>query len=756
MTSIAGRSRQSLPIATLALLSGFAALSWEVLWQIKSSLALGVSAWGTAITLAVTMAGMCIGSLLMARLLRDQAISRPLAIYGGLELLIGSSGLFLDKGFRSIEAFDTWIYAGLPAGSPLVHALGIGLVLGLPTLGMGATIPVFGLVGRQFGISIATLYGLNTLGAAAGALLAAFLLIPMLGVAGAIVAVALINAGVGIACLALRAKATRSAAGRDRFAAEPALTSPEIFAPGAAYLCVAVTGFATLALEIAWFRSLTAAFQSTTSAFAVMLAAMLVALGAAAWLTPYLKARQISLGLLVGCAGMLILLATPLIERFDLLPYSEPPLLIVDWFVWTLLTIGAPVVLLGTALPWLLDDQDSPRQWGRLYAINTLAAIAGALCAAWVFLPSIGFARTAWLTGALVAGTGISLSQNRRQLAMLSGGIAAFAVAVMGESGAGRTRIQGWVKIAEAPTRILEVYEGPEATVAAVGYADGAHALVINGFVAASEHALSHYMPWMGRLPMLAHPDPQNALVICFGTGQTANAVRQENPRSLDIVDINPRVPLLAHHFPLNEGVIDDPRVRVTIMDGRAYLRRSTKIYDVITLEPMPPTFAGVNALYSKEFYELAAQRLSRQGVIAQWLPFHLVAPDYSVSIVKSFAAVFPNSILWIDPLSRTGILLGSKDPDAPLGKAWPGFARTGLARDLDEAAVNRGVTLDRAAISRYGSLGVAVTDDNQRLAYGNAVNFVYGHNAGDPVSEHQALIDRARRKGREMVGRIF
>src|SRR5262249_25523735 len=143
-----------------------------------------------------------------------------------------------------------------------------------------------------------------------------------------------------------------------------------------------------------------------------------------------------------------------------------------------------------------------------------------------------------------------------------------------------------------SPTQILGFYEGPEATVSAVEYASTARMLVIDGFIAAGqvgvdETAMEHYMPWMGHLPMALHPDRTRALVICFGTGQTANALRNENPDSLDIVDINPNVPKMSHLFPSNQGVLDDPRIHLTIMDGRAFVRRTAKTYDVITLEPM-------------------------------------------------------------------------------------------------------------------------------------------------------------------------
>ena len=131
--------------------------------------------------------------------------------------------------------------------------------------------------------------------------------------------------------------------------------------------------------------------------------------------------------------------------------------------------------------------------------------------------------------------------------------------------------------------KLLRSFEGPEANVAAVVGEGRQRMLVIDGFVAASQlggykgRFQDGYMAWMGHLPMLLHPDPKNALVICFGTGQTANAVRQENPTSLDIVDINPRVIKLAHNFDTNQDVLHDPRVKVTIMDGRAYMQRTTK-----------------------------------------------------------------------------------------------------------------------------------------------------------------------------------
>lgn len=715
-----------IPIHILVLISGMAALSWQVLWQVKSSLALGVSAWGTALTLAITMGGMCLGSLAIGHVLKDKAIARPVRIYALLECIIGVAGLCLGAAFTVVEGLDTWAWQAMPGNAPLVHFLGIILTMGVPTICMGATLPVLGLMARQSNLSLAILYGFNTLGAAAGALLAAFVLIPLFGVGAAAIIIAGLNLGVGAFAWTVRPEMSAAS-----------FSDSKIYSPAinihAALFTVFATGFATFALEVAWFRSLTAAFRSTTDAFAIMLACVLIALGLGARLVPYLKRRNISLGALTGWAGILILLATPLVERFDLLTanMSSVAFLLPKWFFLTFCVIGPPVLLLGIALPWILEQQDRPRRWGGLYAFNAFASVLGALCAAWILLPSIGFAKTAWLAGGLVFVAGFILSADTKRKTKLVGfALLAFIVAAVSNSGVGRTRTQGWhVDNNVKPARVLESYEGPDATVSAVEYENGQRSIIIDGFTAAQQLSAAgktgaeHYMAWMGHLPMLLHANPKNALVICFGTGQTANAVRRESPETLDIVDINPRVFKLAHNFSENEDVLSDPRVTPIIMDGRAYMRRTEKMYDIITLEPMPPTFAGVNALYAKEFYESARARLNPGGVIAQWVPFHILGLHSSLSIARTFREVFPNAILWVDPFSGTGILLGSSGDAAGFGKDWPGFLRGSISRDMSAEEVRQALVLRQDGMEIYTQEGDLITDDNQLLAYGRAVS---------------------------------
>ena len=110
--------------------------------------------------------------------------------------------------------------------------------------------------------------------------------------------------------------------------------------------------------------------------------------------------------------------------------------------------------------------------------------------------------------------------------------------AVVFASSPGRQRYAGYSDF--HGHEIVAIDEGPDSTVTVVDQPNGTRVLVIDGFVASSEAELgAHYMHWMGSLPMLVHENPASALVIGFGTGQTANALRREGPQSLDVVDVS-------------------------------------------------------------------------------------------------------------------------------------------------------------------------------------------------------------------------
>lgn len=710
--------------------SGAAALAWEVLWQIRASLALGVSAGGTALTLAAAMGGMSVGAIFCGRRARAWTGVEAMRAFAVVQLLIGLAGIWLGPAFRALEWLDTRFYERAPALCAAATWSGSLIAIGVPAALMGATLPMLGVAAGAWKAPLSRLYGFNTLGAAAGALSASFIVLPVLGLFRTGLATAGVNWGVAVLAALVFGRGCSVAA-----VAEPAeklvpAPSPPVSAAAA---LAAVTGFSTFALEVAWFRAMMSAFKVTSDAFAVLLATVLVALGAAATLAARVRRAGWGVGIALVVAGVLALLATPLIERFDLLTSSRaeaPWRLVARWFGLAVGTIGPPMFTLGLVLPCLLDERRTAREWGLVYGVNTLAAVGGALGAGWVMLPSFGVARTAWTAGGALVVAGLWATPRGKRAARLAAGALALVFAATFESRLGADRVQlGMPDGPWRPARVLAVHDGPDATYAAVETVGGHRVLVINGFMASGQFGAptesydpTHYMRWMGHLPMVLHPAPRCALVICFGIGLTANAVRRERPEHMDVVELSREVLDMADLFPANEDVLHDPIVRAHVMDGRAFVRRTRNIYDVITLEPMPPNFSGMNALYSREFYEACRQRLGEAGLCAQWLPLHLTPVQSSRDIVQTFLDVFPNAMLWQDPLSGTAILVGAAGGERPVGREWPGYARPGIERSLSEERARAAVLLDAAGLARFAAGGRVIRDDNQLLAFGPAV----------------------------------
>jgi spermidine synthase len=718
--------RSIAPLGALVLTSGLAGLSWEVLWQHHAGLALGISAQGAALTLACTMGGMALGSLWMGRRLNRRPPSHPLRLYAALEAVVGLAGLWLAPGFVLLERFDVAVYHAVPVLAPLLRTLGIVALLGPPTVAMGATLPTFRLLSDARRAPLSLLYGLNTSGAALGTLGSAFVLIPRLGVFATGLTTVCLDLAVAVGALVLSTRSDSAPPRAEILARQPSAEvaigsggdEPPVLSRNAARIAVVLTGIASFVLEVAWFRSLRAAFQSTTDGFAVMLAAVLVPLALGARLATKVPRKSSALGMLLAVAGLGALLANPLVERLDLLRglYDAHSFAVLQL---GRLAVGALVVCpamlpLGAALPWVLDRERDPGEVGVLYGLNTMGAVVGSLSAGWLLLPVGGAVKAAWLASGLLLAAALPFLDGRGRVLVLGSGSVGLALAAQLQSGLGWARVQG-----AGSMQVVAYAEGPDATVSVVEAEGRVRHLFIDGFETTSESLGGHYMAWMGRLPMLLHPRPERALVICFGTGQTANGVRREGPTSLDVVDLSPAVLSMAPLFATNEQVLEDPRVRTVVMDGRAWMRRTDTDYDVITLEPMDPHFAGTNALYDLEFYRLAEARLRPGGVLAQWVPLHILAPLDAASITRTFLEVFPESLLWVDPVDGTAILLGRK-PGPGLGPwpTWYGLDRASPGRNLSPEAI-REVALQGAALRRYADEGMLVTDDNQLLSYG-------------------------------------
>lgn len=710
---------------------GWAGLTWEVIWLHHASLTIGVTAQATAVVLISVMLGMAAGSILGSRFVERGDTSQPLRLYGLLELFIGICGITVAAGFGYLQALDSLVYARFPGAAIFTNGLGCIVLLGLPAIAMGATIPCFARISTSYGIRISRLYAANVAGATSGILLTSFTVIPALGIKTATALTSCLNILLALTLIALAANSAATRQHVPGASAHPIGTGGGERSFTLACIIVACTGFATFALEIAWFRSIRAAFQATSESFALMLGSVLLSLFVGALVSPLIKRHRPGwLPYLLIAAGFLVLVGTPLVERIDVFLWTGNEWASYDHynlmrFAYVLVILGVPMTLIGISLPWLLDSHHHRHATAVLYAINTVGAVVGSLFAAWLLLPSVGFIRTAWIAGAVLFVPVLFMARGRLVALAASCLVVGIAVSHHFDSGIGKVRVQA--PLINIEYQVVDSSEGPDSTVTVIEGSDGMRGLLIDGFMASSTHGdapasanPASYMESMGELPMIFHPQPRQALVICFGTGQTANSVRAQNPLQLDVVDISPDVFQMAHHFDKNRQVLADPRVQHFVMDGRLWLRRATKTYDVITLEPMPPTFAGTNNLYSSEFYELARRHLNDQGIMAQWLPFHLVSPRETEAIVATFAAVFPDNRLWLDATSGTGVLLGRKNADEQERKPWKPWSRTLRVggRDFDFEQF-RAAFMPEYVMAHFARSPLRITDDNQLLSYG-------------------------------------
>jgi len=229
----------------------------------------------------------------------------------------------------------------------------------------------------------------------------------------------------------------------------------------------------------------------------------------------------------------------------------------------------------------------------------------------------------------------------------------------------------------------------------------------------------------MTHLPMLVHPEPRRILVICFGTGTTAGAGLLYPGTRVDAVDIDQTVFEFAPYFRhVNRGVWKDPRVRLIVDDGRNYLLTTRESYDVITSEPMPPTFAGVVNLYSREYYQLARERLEPGGILVQWLPFHILTRHESWAILRTVRDVFPHTTLWTH--HGNGIIVARFDGEVTidLARMKERLASAELRADLTrlgapslEDVVDQ-YALGAESVRRLTAGAGQVTDDHPTLEF--------------------------------------
>lgn len=732
-------SATSLIPALLLCISGAAALVYQVLWIKQLSLMVGVEVYAITTGISAFFAGLALGGWLFGRW--ADRLQQPVLLYAGLEVLVAMLGVGATVAMGLAASAFAWLQGHVGV---LAWLLPFALV-GIPAVLMGGTLPVLvRALAAEPGKAGGQLYAANTLGAIVGTLLAAFVLIASLGVRGSALFAAMLNllAAAGALWLQRQQPVALATPVKQANAKAPDRTALWLYA---------IAGGVALGYEVVWSQSIVQFMSTRTYAFAVVLATYLTGL----FIGSAVLARRLErirdpwgvFGLLIAGAGLLALLEIAVLGRWLVLAQSHAESWLLSlgaselagmtarFAVAALSIVFVPTLLLGAAFPLALrlsvGSERVGRDVGAVVAFNTLGGIIGVMLCGFVLIPLLGLVRTLGLL-ALVAATigylavrkGHGVAKGRRQ-AVVALGLVCVAVAVLTPADKLASLLPG------ARNGTLAFYEeGRGGTVAVVTQGRGEntfHRLYIQGVSNTGDAMPSlRYMRIQALLPLLIHNgEPRSTLVIGFGTGITAGAMlRYPGLEHRVVAELLPSVVKAAPLFKGNFNAANDPGVDIRLRDGRQELLRSAQTYDVITLEPPPPSAAGVVNLYSRDFYELAASRLQDKGIVAQWLPLPTQNIDDSRSLVRSFLDVFPHASLWTSEFHEM-LLVGSLAPmELDAGKITARFQQDSVRSTLQDVGIGSAAALlatwvtDRAGLERFAADAPAVTDDQPRIEY--------------------------------------
>jgi spermidine synthase len=767
--------------------SGAAALLFETLWFRLAGLVFGNGVWAASLVLASFMAGLALGNTLAAR--HGPRLRRPLRAYALIEVVIGATGLALVLLLPALTDVILPLLRPFLGNPPVLNGLRMGLsflLLLLPSTAMGATLPLLvkTLSDREasFGRTLGRLYGWNTLGAAAGALAGEAVLVSRLGLRGTGAAAAALDIVAALLALSLSRRDQPPPTGESQASlAVPGRAALRLLA--GAFLAGAIL----LALEVVWLRFLQLFMTGTSTAFAGMLAVVLLGIGAGGLLASLWSGRDASaqrwLPAVAVLAGLATVLSYITFDRALALAgsdYSEAPRALFVESAWLMLNVCVLSGLVFTLTGRALRDHvpDATRATGLLTLANTTGAMLGAPLAGFALLPALGMERSFFVLAVAYGGVAVLLwpaggagtARPRAERLLLGTAVAGFAVFMaLFPFGLMNKRYIGRVvqRYAGDGSRPVALAEGLTETVLIMERdvldRPVSYRLITNGFSMSGTGMMSdRYMKLFVYWPVAVHPRVERALLISYGAGTTARALSDTRGlKSIDVVDISREILGMAPVLfpPPGRTPLQDPRVRVHVEDGRFFLASTERRFDLITAEPPPPKNAGIVNLYSREYFDLVRGRLAEGGVTTHWLPVFSLQPGDSLSIIKAFCAVFEDCSLW-SGMGANWMLVGSRGgfpsvTEEHFGRQWqdPAVAPNLRAEGLESPEMLGGTFIGDAPFLDELTRDVApVVDDRPHRISSEpadqAVNLPYYRSVADADAarrrfETSALIGR-------------
>jgi len=695
-------------------ITAFSSLVYELVWSRELSYIFGSTAISASSVLAVFMGGLAFGSLYAGKIL--ESCRRPYRLLCYLQFAIGLSCILTLFVIKWVYGYQSYLFdlvsADATFGVKVVLFLVTSFVLIVPTFLIGVAFPcivqLFHANQESVGQSVSRCYWIDTLGASAGMLLAAFFIVPSIGFFRTSLAASALNLFAGILIFVFLGKADRDYETPASKVCEPEEASRSLDIKVISFLFF-LSGFSALVLEVLWIRHVGMLFGSGLQAFALVVVTFLLGLSLGS-LVYDLRLKGIRnqvflfsvIELLIGTTSVVITAIFPHLEGTFLRIYygiNSYPLFVFVLGLLFFIVLLIPTTLMGMTLPALCAINVSGRHVGkgvgRLYAFNSFGALAGSFCAGFIIIPALGMIRSSFVASGIyifiafaflfcfsesgfklrkvvtafiliLIATGVVFSQLNIPNHLYNG---VFYTATIYEK-EDSARFFRRQKMAARLLRFLE--DGVYGQVSVVGSGSNlmlrTHCRMDSGTTA----DLVSYQSLLGHLPMIFHDNPKHILNIGLGCGWTVLATtRHPLLESIDCVEINPLVievnRNVFHSF--NDDVLNKSKVNMIINDGRNYVASTKKKYDVVISEPTDLSSSGISALFTKEFYGHVQKALNDDGMLCQWFPrYELAERDYKIILntIKSvfgYAYEFDMSKVTGDEFNKSYLIMAFKNP---------------------------------------------------------------------------------------------
>ncbi|VAX17208.1 hypothetical protein MNBD_NITROSPINAE01-1120 [hydrothermal vent metagenome] len=715
-------------------ISGAVGVAYEVVFVRELSLLLGVTIYAVSAVLVAFMGGLGVGAFWFGKTL-DKGFA-PIRLYAILEIALG---LYILS-FPVVLSIAKEIYIAVHPGTEGVNLFVIGLrfalaviVLALPTILMGGTLPAlarhFSKSGGDVGKFTGGLYGINTLGAMAGCLIAGFFMIENFGLTATLRVGALLNIAIGVAVWLLAAEKGWRDVPAGEAPKKKKKASKTVKPDSSILFLFGISGFCALSLQLLWTRSLILLLNNTTYAFSLILTIFLFGIGAGSLVTSRFTHTSIKEGrvyfarfqLGVAFFALLSLVGFGLSAGFlefitlfapeggllaSIIPGGSP---MATAFIFSLLAVFPSAFFMGGGFPLIVEAYSSGTQKvggevGRLYSANIVGCVLGSVVAGYFLIPLIGLQKSILLVAWISCLAGIYLLFVSAKGWMKETAVALALIIPLTGFTTYNSDIAFYLSAQKLDlgSEVLYYEEGPSATVLVSTQESDLSAgraplkrLWINGDpIAGAFREALQLERLQAHIPLLLHPNPKDALVICFGTGSTAGAVTTHDLRSVTAVDISPEVFKAGASFTkANRDVINNKTVRLVEEDGRNFLLTTKRKFDFITSEPPPPSNAGVVSLYTVDYYRLIKQKLNPGGIVSQWIPLHHVSEDDFRMLVASFMEVFPKGSIWYTKWDA--IMIGAEN-EIPIDvkRLSEKMKAPKVAKSLEEIGIKNGLNL--------------------------------------------------------------